>query len=149
MRYAEAKQGRVFVLRLEEGEVVHEAIEAFAQEKGITRGVVLSLGGAQDGSELITGPRDGKNFTAGSPINLHFLDGVHESSGVGTLFPDEGGTPRLHLHISCGRKGSGVTGCARNGVVVWLYMEVVILELTGACGTRKMDPSGFALLDPT
>ena len=31
MRYAEARQGRVFTLRLEDGEVLHETIEGFAR----------------------------------------------------------------------------------------------------------------------
>ena len=149
MKYAEAHRGRTFVLRLEEGEVMHEVIEAFAKKERVRRAVVISLGGAESGRELITGPEEGKGFQKGEAINTHFLGGVHESSGVGTLFPNEDGTPVLHLHLSCGRKDQGVTGCARNGVVVWLYMEVVILEIIGECGKRVVDPlSGFALLDP-
>jgi predicted DNA-binding protein with PD1-like motif len=30
MKYSEAKPGRIFVIRLEDGEIVHEVIEAFA-----------------------------------------------------------------------------------------------------------------------
>ncbi|MBA3036272.1 MAG: DUF296 domain-containing protein, partial [Desulfobacterium sp.] len=30
MKYSEAKQGRIFVVRLEDGETVHEEIEKFA-----------------------------------------------------------------------------------------------------------------------
>ncbi|HEC32525.1 MAG TPA: DUF296 domain-containing protein, partial [Deltaproteobacteria bacterium] len=29
MKYAEAKLGRVFVIRLEDGEIVHEVVEKF------------------------------------------------------------------------------------------------------------------------
>ena len=29
MKYSEAKQGRVFIIRLEDGDVLHESIEAF------------------------------------------------------------------------------------------------------------------------
>ena len=35
MKYSQAKQGRVFVIRLEDGDVIHEEIEKFAREKGI------------------------------------------------------------------------------------------------------------------
>ena len=35
MQYCEAKQGRVFVLRLEHGETVHEEVERFARQKDI------------------------------------------------------------------------------------------------------------------
>ena len=31
MRYEDARPGRVFVIRLDDGDVVHEAIEAMAQ----------------------------------------------------------------------------------------------------------------------
>lgn len=30
MKYSEARPGRIFVLRLEDGEIVHEVIERFA-----------------------------------------------------------------------------------------------------------------------
>ena len=35
MKYSEAKFGRVFVLRLEDGDVLHESIEAFAVKEGV------------------------------------------------------------------------------------------------------------------
>ena len=36
MKYSQAKQGRVFVIRLEDGETVHEEIEKFARAQSIT-----------------------------------------------------------------------------------------------------------------
>ena len=35
MRYTEARPGRVFILRLEYGDIVHETIERFAVEHNI------------------------------------------------------------------------------------------------------------------
>ena len=35
MKYSEAKQGRVFIIRLEDGDILHESIEAFAREHSI------------------------------------------------------------------------------------------------------------------
>ena len=43
MKFSSAQLGRVFVLRLEDGEIVHECIERFAAEHGIAR-AVLSVG---------------------------------------------------------------------------------------------------------
>lgn len=34
MKYSEAKQGRIFVIRLEDGDVIHEEIEKFASYGG-------------------------------------------------------------------------------------------------------------------
>ena len=128
MRYSEAGMGRVFVLRLEQGEVVHTVIEEFAREKSVNAAAVISLGGADRGTRLVTGPENGDVLKPGMPLLSNVLDAVHESSGVGTIFPDGAGKPVLHLHISCGRDRSATLGCARNGVVVWQYMEVIVLE---------------------
>jgi predicted DNA-binding protein with PD1-like motif len=33
MKYSEAKPGRIFVLRLEDGDILHESVETFAREQ--------------------------------------------------------------------------------------------------------------------
>ncbi|MDI3482464.1 MAG: hypothetical protein PWQ88_335 [Candidatus Methanomethylophilaceae archaeon] len=145
MHYTICSPGRSFVLRLEDGDVLHEAVEAFAIEQGITAASVMAVGGADDGSTLVVGPNDGNE----SPIRpmKHVLAGVHEFIGVGTIFIDETGKPTLHMHASCGREGKAVTGCVHAGVSVWLVMELVIHELLGCDATRLHDPiSDFDLL---
>jgi predicted DNA-binding protein with PD1-like motif len=147
MKYSSAKSGRIFVLRLEDGDVVHETIEAFAREQGIVAASMIILGGADAGSTLVTGPEQGR-VTPVVP-QTQVLENVHEVSGTGTLFPDESGTPVLHLHMACGRGASTVTGCVRNGVRVWHVMEVVLHELLDSSGVRKKDAAtGFDLLVP-
>lgn len=47
-----------------------------------------------------------------SPMGLE-LDAAHEVTGTGTIFPDSGGEPVLHMHITCGRKGRTQTGYVR------------------------------------
>ena len=145
MKYTEATQGRVFVLRLENGEIVHEVIENFAKQNKIKVAYVSIIGGAAKESRLVVGPEDGD----ATPVvpTVHILDNVYEVTGTGTLFPDDQEEPMLHLHMACGRKSSTVTGCIRSGVKVWLIMEVVITELLGASGKRVMDSEiGFKLL---
>jgi predicted DNA-binding protein with PD1-like motif len=146
MKYSEVKQGRIFVLRLEDGEIVHEEIERFTLEHSITAAVMIILGGADEGSKLVVGPEHGR----AKPINpmQHILDNVHEVAGVGTLFPDENGHPMIHMHTACGRNADTITGCIRNGVKVWQIMEVVLFELIDSSGKRILDPDlGFKLLD--
>lgn len=147
MKYCEARPGRVFVLRLEDGDVAHETIERFAVEKGIHAASVIAVGGADGGSRLVVGPEDG----SASPVvpMEHVLDDVHELAGTGTLFPDEDGRPVLHVHAACGRNASSITGCIRRGVKTWQTLEVVLYELTDCPARRVMDPAtGFALLQP-
>ena len=45
MKYSQAKQGRVFVMRLEDGETVHEEIERFAREHSIAAAALIIIGG--------------------------------------------------------------------------------------------------------
>jgi len=147
MKAAQAGQGRIFVLRLEHGEVVHEAVEAFCRREGIRAAEVSVLGGVDDGSRLVVGPRDGQ----ARPIEpvLATLEGVHEATGTGTVFPDENGNPILHLHLACGRGTGTVTGCAREGVITWHVLEVILREIESATSRRRRDPeTGFELLVP-
>ena len=147
MRYSEAKRGRTFVIRLEDGDIVHEQIERFASEKSIKAAALIILGGADTGSKLIVGPENGR----GGEINPmeHILDNVREASGTGTIFPDEKGLPVLHMHMSCGRNSSTVTGCVRAGVKVWHIMEIILFELTGTTAMRAYEAeTGFKLLNP-
>ncbi len=148
MRYSEAQQGRVFVLRLEHGEVLHETIERFAREQGIRAGALIALGGADAGSVLVVGPEQADARPV-APL-LHTLDGVHEVAGVGTLaWDEESGGPTLHMHVACGRGETTKTGCVRQGVRVWQTLEVVLFELTDTSARRVFDPGlGFRLLQP-
>ncbi len=147
MKYSQAKAGRIFVIRLEDGDIVHEIIESFAEEQGIQAASLMVLGGADAGSKIVAGPEEGRSEQI-VPM-LHELDNVHEVTGTGTIFPDEAGKPTLHMHMACGRKGKAVAGCIRSGVRVWHVMEVILYELVGSSGIRKKDETtGFDLLIP-
>ena len=147
MKYSEARQGRVFVIRLEDGEVVHEVVESFARKKDIKAAAMIAVGGADLGSTLVVGPENGD---ARPVIPMQrVLDNVHEIAGVGTLFPDEAGNPMLHMHMACGREDFTTTGCVRTGVRTWQVMEIIMLELTGTPARRLPVPElGFKLLQP-
>jgi predicted DNA-binding protein with PD1-like motif len=147
MKYSEAKPGRIFVIRLEDGDIVHEAIESFAKEHAVKAATLVILGGADKGSRLVVGPKEDRSKPL-IPMGL-ILEDVHEVAGVGTLFPDDEGNPTLHMHMSCGRDGNTVTGCIRTGVKVWHVMEAVLFELVESTGVRRPDEAtGFKLLQP-
>lgn len=147
MKFSECKKGRTFVIHLEHGDIVHKEIEGFAKKHGIRAASVLALGGADKGSRLIVGPEDGQ---ATPPLPMEYLlEDVHEITGTGTVFPDEEGTPILHMHIASGRGGATITGCIRNGVKVWKTMEIILFELADSSGARVFDPqTGLKLLRP-
>ena len=147
MKYSETKQGRTFVIRLEDGDIVHEEIEKFTHAQNIQSGFLIILGGADKGSKLVVGPEQGR-ATPVVPMQ-HVLDNAHEVAGTGTIFADEKGNPVSHIHIACGRKESTKPGCARTGVKVWHVMEFVLIELAECKAKRVLDSAtGFELLEP-
>ena len=147
MKYSQAQMGRVFVIRLEDGEILHEEIEQFCKEKDIEAGMVVVVGGADEGSKLVVGPENGEEFPV-NPLH-HIMDGVHEAAGTGTIFPDESGEPLVHIHLACGRQDSTQTGCIREGVKVWEVMEVILVELTSTTARRELEEkTDLKLLNP-
>lgn len=147
MKFSEIKTGRNFIIRLEDGDVIHESIEKFAADNNIKAAVLTALGGVDEGSILITGPEDGR---AEKIVPVEYtLNNVFEALGNGTLLPEEDGKSTVHMHLSCGRNGKTVTGCIRKGVKVWHVMEIVLTEIIGTKAERRLDPStGFRLMMP-
>ena len=146
MKYSQAKLGRIFVVRLEDGDSLHKCIEQLAKKEGINRAAVIAIGGADKGSKLVVGPKEGRAEKI-EPL-VETLRETHEIAAVGTIFPNEEGSPRLHMHASCGRIDNTTTGCVRAGVVIWYIGEAIIFELIGNDASRKVDKeTGFELLN--
>ena len=145
MKASEGRIGRVFVLRLEDGDVIPDCIESFAAEKKIITGQVILVGGV-GGGKIVVGPEDSKEMPP-QPVLLP-VNGAHEVVGVGIIAPDKDGKPVLHIHASLGRSDKALTGCLRPGVSTWLVGEAIIYEILGAKAARLPDPkSGFDLME--
>ena len=144
MKASEGKLGRVFIIRLEDGDAVPASIERFAEEKKISVGQAILIGGIGDG-QVVVGPRRSDEMPP-EPM-LVPIDGVHEVVGVGIIAPDKKGKPKLHIHASLGRSGKTTTGCLRPGVTTWLVGEVIILEIKGTNAVQlPSDKARFELL---
>jgi predicted DNA-binding protein with PD1-like motif len=146
MKACEGKIGRVFVIRLEDGDVVPECIERFAEEKGVSVGQAILVGGI-GGGDVVVGPRRSEEMPP-EPMLLP-VEGAHEVVGIGVLAPGDDGKPALHIHAALGRAGRTMTGCLRQGVTTWLVGEVILYEILGTKAVRVHDKqSGFELLKP-
>jgi len=144
MQASEGRVGRVFVVRLDDGDTLPGCLEEFAEEKGVRLAQVVLLGGVGEG-RVVSGPRTSE--IPPEPITLP-VDGVHEVIAVGLLAPDEAGLPRLHLHGALGRAGTTLMGCLREGVCTWFMLEAVVTEIVDERVSRRPDAaSGLALLD--
>jgi predicted DNA-binding protein with PD1-like motif len=146
MKACEGRIGRVFVIRLEDGDVLPQCIERFADEKGVSVGQAILVGGI-GGGDIVVGPRRSEAMPP-EPMLLP-IDGAHEVAGVGVLAPGENGKSSLHIHAALGRAGKTMTGCLRQGVTTWLVGEVILYEILGAKVVRIQDNQcGFELLEP-
>ena len=146
MKTSQGRIGRVFVIRLEHGDVMPECIERFAAEQGVSVAQVTMMGGI-DGGQLVVRPRVSDERPP-EPMLLP-VDGAHETVAVGVMAPNEEGHPVLHIHGALGRSGGTITGCMRSGVSTWVVGEVVLYEILDATAVRRTDPeSGFVLLQP-
>lgn len=138
MRVAEGTIGRVFVLRLEDGDRIPDCIERLAAEQRIEGAFCALIGGIGSGT-VVAGPRSSQTGPI-EPIPQRIAE-VHEAAAVGTIFPAPDGTPRLHMHAALGRDDEVRTGCVRRGLSVWKICEVIIIELLGTGLMRRTDPA--------
>ena len=146
MKVSEGQFGRVFVIRLEHGDVLPDCLEKFADRQGVSVANVILVGGI-GGGQVVVGPRQSGEMPP-EPMLLP-VDGAHEVVGVGVLAPDKEGRSVLHLHAALGRSGSTLTGCLRPGVHTWLVGEVILCEILGSGAKRLKEPdTGFVLLRP-
>ncbi len=144
MQYSVGKTGRTIVARLETGEAIYPALEGLAAKEGIRCAVLWIIGGIAHGG-VVVGPRDQNQFPL-QVLTEHFEE-ARELLGTGTIFPDESGAPKLHLHAAMGKKRDILVGCPREGAECWLVNEVVMLEVTDVSAKRMKDSkTGMHLL---
>ncbi len=146
MQFTQAKMGRIFILRLHDGDHLPDVLEAFAEQQNVNSALCFLVGGIKEQGRVVVGPKDGYALPVEPVVTL--LSGVSEVAGVGTLFRNGEGKPKLHMHASFGRGEKAVTGCVRMGIDVWKIGEVIVLELADAVAQRVVDKqTGFELLE--
>ncbi|MCW4011222.1 MAG: DUF296 domain-containing protein [Candidatus Bathyarchaeota archaeon] len=148
MQFTEAKMGRIFILRLHDGDHLPDVLENFAEQHSISSALCFLVGGVKENGRVVVGPKNPKSDAFPVEPVVTLLGGVSEACGVGTIFLNEEGKPKLHMHAGFGRGERPLVGCVRMGVDVWQIGEVVVLELANAKAERVADPkTGFELLE--
>jgi predicted DNA-binding protein with PD1-like motif len=135
MQYTEGQLGRVFVVRIDDGEDMLVSLRQFINDKSVYAGSILFLGALMEG-RMVTGPEEPV-----IPPVPHFVmfEGGWEVFGIGTIYPGEDGGPHIHYHASVGRSGHALTGCLREKAITYLIVEAVVLEFTGLSARREFD----------
>nr|WP_321350611.1 PPC domain-containing DNA-binding protein [uncultured Methanoregula sp.] len=134
MQYTEGQLGRVFMVRIDDGEDMLESLHRFVREKSVHAGSILFLGALMNG-RMVTGPEEPV-----IPVVPHFVlfEGGWEVFGLGTIYTGESG-PHIHYHASVGRSGHALTGCLREEAVTYLIVEAIVMEFTGLSARREFD----------
>ena len=137
MLYSEGKPGRVFVIRLEDGDLLPDCLEEFAADQKIKVGLIHLVGGLREG-RLVVGPESASVDNV-KPGFMEIDGQPRETLSLGVIAPDENGKPRAHIHGGLGRKDEVAVGCLRPGIRVWLMAEVIIQEIVGTESKRLLN----------
>jgi predicted DNA-binding protein with PD1-like motif len=143
MQYSEGRLGRVFVIRLEDGEDLIGSIQQFVEKMGLSTGLIIFLGALREG-RLITGPKE-PTVPPGPPF-VEDLKGAWETFGVASIYPGDGGKPAVHIHASAGHDDRALTGCLRERATTYLVVEAVVFEFLGLEARREIDERTGLLL---
>jgi len=145
LKSTEGMLGRVFMLRLEEGDMIPDCIEQFAMDNNISTAHVSMLGTLMEG-EVIVGPRK-TSANPPQPMDLPIYE-AHETIAIGVIAPDKNENPVLHIHGALGRSGNTIMGCLRNGVKSWICCEAIVQEILEVDAKRLYDEkTSFTLLN--
>lgn len=137
MQYQTGTSGRVFYVRLDDGEDLHEAIKEIAVREQIRCAWFQIFGGLKRAGVVI-GPR--KPVMPPEPVWTTIGD-AREVLGTGTIFLDQE-KPAIHLHAALGHHGETLTGCVRKESTVYLVIELIIQEIVGIDVTRPWYAEG-------
>ena len=134
MQYSEGQLGRVFVVRIDDGEDFLAVMHDFIQDKSVQSGTIFFLGALRQG-RMVTGPEE-----LVLPPEPHYVmfEGGWEMVGIGTICPGDDG-PAIHFHASVGRAGHALTGCLREKAITYIVAEAIVLEFTGLDIRRQLD----------
>ncbi len=134
MQYSEGQVGRVFTVRIDDGEDFIREIERFVAAMNIQSGMIHFLGAARTAT-LVTGPKE--PVMPPTPRREEIFGGW-ELLGLATIYPGEEG-PSLHIHTVAGRGIRSLAGCLREKAEVYLVIEAIVTEFVGISARRFPD----------
>ncbi|MDD3619863.1 MAG: DNA-binding protein [Desulfobulbaceae bacterium] len=139
MEYRAGSMGRIFYIRLDDGDDLHQCIRELVVREQVRSAWFQVFGGLKKAG-VVTGPRE--PVMPPDPVWTTVTE-AREILGIGSVFRD-GEEPLIHLHAAMGRHGDTLTGCVRRDSMVYLVDEVLLMEMTGIDVTRPWsDERGF------
>ena len=134
MQYSEGEVGRVFTVRIDDGEDFIREIQRFVTAMHIQNGTIQFLGAVRS-ARIVTGPTE--PVVPPSP-RVEEIHGGWDLLGFATIYPGEDG-PSVHLHAAAGKGIRSLAGCLREEAEVYVVVEAVITEFVGIVAKRLPD----------
>lgn len=134
MEYVQATLGRVYFIKLEDGEDIFDQLKCLIKTENIRAGYVNLLG-ATTKSKVVLGPH--KREYPPNPFWWEF-DDARELFAFG-IFAWEDDEPKLHLHSGIGHNSESRVGCIRGMSEVYITVEAVLQEVVNPDIKRKLD----------
>lgn len=142
MEYRAGNIGRIFIVRFDHGDDIHEKLKEFALAENIVCASVNVLGAVGSG-EMVTGPK-GPSLPA--EPNWSSIEGEWEALAFGLLI-ENNGDKSVHLHSALGRQDMTKTGCVRKNIKAFITVEAVVTEILNVKASKYFDgKSGCNLL---
>lgn len=138
MDYRSGEIGRILVIRFDDGDDFLQELINVVKKENVQTGWFSMLGGLRQAG-VVTGPK--KPTMPPEPI-WAAVDGAREVVGIGSIFRDESGEPKIHLHAALGHKGETMTACVRKDSKTYLILEAYLIEITNIDVTRPWFPPG-------
>lgn len=124
MDYRKGSIGRVFAVRMDNGDDVLNELSGLAVKENIKSAFFMMLG-AMDRAELVTGPKE----KAIPPVEVwSAFNDVRQIIGVGNIIR-ENNTPKIHLHAVAGSSKEMIMGCVRKTTQAFMYLDICIIEM--------------------
>ncbi|KDE54875.1 PPC domain-containing DNA-binding protein [Methanoculleus sp. MH98A] len=134
MQYSEGQVGRVFTVRIDDGEDFLREIQRFVTAMNVRCGTIQFLGALRSG-KIVTGPKE--PVIPPTPRGEEIFGGW-ELLGFATIYPGEDG-PSIHLHAAAGKGIRSLAGCLREKAEIYLVIEAIVTEFVGIVAKRLPD----------
>ncbi|MCI4625916.1 MAG: DNA-binding protein [Candidatus Magnetoovum sp. WYHC-5] len=142
MQYKTAKQGRIFVCKLDDGDDLLKELSELCIKEDVRAAFFHIVGGIK-GGDIVVGPET--EDMPPKPVYKQLTES-HEATGMGTIFYADG-KPKVHFHGTFGKKNDVKMGCLRNFSEIFLILEVIVIEIEDIEAIRQYDAkSNFYLL---
>lgn len=141
--FTTCENGRRFILKISQGENIHESLKRFAEEADIKNAILVSAVGSVT-NVVFRGIKTGAKL----PLSLHRTS-IHELEGplellglTGNIFPDKNGEADAHLHTIVSKSSGEVYGGHLYEAKVFASCEIVVSEIIVSGVERHLSVTG-------